>query len=288
VSGKQRAPGSDKGRPEETASAEGLLEQRETFIQTFFKKGAELTEELLREDQRLRKRLADLDAENAALRAQVASEDAIRDLIAKIQQLEKEKKELLSRMSDAQASSSQYSSRFAEIEAENAQLASLYVASHQLHSTLELRSIVRQLKELLAQFLGARAFAVYMIDDEKKELVPICSEGVNTSQLKRLPVSSAGVIGRAVETGAAEWVEGDATRGTIDAPSATIPMLLHGKSVGAIAVFATYEQKSEFIDVDFELFKLLGAHAASALVASRLFAEHGAKVGPVESFLDLE
>jgi hypothetical protein len=127
-----------------------------------------------------------------------------------------------------------------------------------------------------------------MIDDEKKELVPICSEGVNTSALKRLPVSSAGVIGRAVETGAAEWVEGDATRGTIEAPSATIPMLLHGKSVGAIAVFATYEQKSEFIDVDFELFKLLGAHAASALVASRLFAEHGAKVGPVESFLDLE
>jgi hypothetical protein len=292
VSGKQRAPSSesraDKGRPEEPASSEGLLEQRETFIQTFFKKGAELTEELLHEDQRLRKRLSEVEAENAALRAQVASEDAIRDLLAKIQHLEKEKRELLSRMSDAQASSSHYSSRFAEIEAENAQLASLYVASHQLHSTLELRSIVRQLKELLAQFLGARAFAVYLLDDDKKELVPICSEGVNTSALKRLQVETAGVIGRAVESGAAEWVEGDATRGTIDAPSATIPMLLNGKAVGAIAVFATYEQKREFIDVDFELFKLLGAHAASALVASRLFAEHGAKVGRVENFLDLE
>jgi len=288
VSGKQRAPSSDKGRPEEANSSEGLLEQRETFIQTFFKKGAELTEELLREDQRLRSRLRDVEAENAALRAQVASEDAIRDLLAKIQHLEKEKKELLSRMSDAQASSSHYSSRFAEIESENAQLASLYVASHQLHSTLELRSIVRQLKELLAQFLGARAFAVYLVDEDKRELVPICSEGVTLSALKRLAIASAGVIGRAVESGAAEWVEGDATRGTIEAPSATIPMLLHGRAVGAIAVFATYEQKREFVDVDFELFKLLGAHAASALVASRLFAEHGAKVGPVESFLDLE
>jgi len=291
VSGKQRAPSSergDKGRSEEAGSSEGLLEQRETFIQTFFKKGAELTEELLREDQKLRRKLQELEAENAALRAQVASEDAIRELLSKISQLEKEKKELLSRMSAAQASSTQYSSRFAEIEAENAQLASLYVASHQLHSTLDLRSIVRQLKELLAQFLGARAFAVYLVDDERHELVPICSEGVNTSALRRLPVRDAGVIGRAVESGAAEWVEGDATRGTIDAPSATIPMSLHGRAVGAIAVFATYEQKREFVDVDFELFKLLGAHAASALVASRLFAEHGAKVGPVQSFLDLE
>jgi hypothetical protein len=285
VSGKQRAP-HEKGRPEE--SSEGLLEQRETFIQTFFKKGAELTEELLREDQRLRARMRDLEAENAALRAQVASEDAIRDLLSKIRDLEREKKELLSRMHDAQANSSHYTQRFAEIEAENAQLASLYVASHQLHSTLDLRAIVRQLKELLAQFVGARAFAVYLVDEEKRELVPFCSEGVNQADLKRIALDKNTAVGRAVESSAAEWVEGDATRGTIDAPAATIPMLLHGRSIGVIAVFATFEQKPSFVDVDFELFKLLGAHAASALVASRLFAEHGAKVGPVDSFLDLE
>jgi hypothetical protein len=286
-SGKQRAP-QEKGRSEEPGPAEGLLEQRETFIQTFFKKGAELTEELLREDQRLRTRLRDVEAENAALRAQVASEDAIRDLLLKIRELEREKKDLLSRMHDVQASTNHYNQRFADIEAENAQLASLYVASHQLHSTLDLRSIVRQLKELLAQFVGARAFAVYLSDDDRKELVPFCSEGVNASALKRMPIDRNTVLGRAVETGNAEWVEGDATNGTIESPAATIPMLLHGRAIGVIAVFATFEQKPSFVDVDFELFKLLGAHAASALVASRLFAEHGARVGPVDSYLDLE
>ncbi|MBI2389614.1 MAG: GAF domain-containing protein [Deltaproteobacteria bacterium] len=286
MSGKSRAPQS-VGRSEEAAAPEGLLEQRETFIQTFFKKGAELTEELLKEDQRLRARMHELEAENAALRAQVASDDAIRDLLTKISHLEKEKKELISRVSHAQASSSEFSSRFAEIEAENAQLASLYVASHQLHSTLDPRSIVRQLKELLAQFVGARAFAVYLVDDDRHELAPICSEGVVAASLRRVPLSD-GALWRAVGSGAASWVEGDATRGTIDAPAATIPMLLNGKAIGVIAVFATFEQKREFIDVDFELFKLLGAHAASALVAGRLFAEHGAKVGAVEAFLDLE
>lgn len=287
MSEKHRAP-REKGRSEEPGPTEGLLEQRETFIQTFFKKGAELTEELLREDQRLRQRLRELEAENAALRAQVASDDAIRDLLTKIRDLEREKKELLSRMNDVQASSSHYNQRFAEIEAENAQLASLYVASHQLHSTLDLRSIVRQLKELLAQFVGARAFAVYLVDDDTREIVPICSEGVNASSLKRMPLDRNSVVGRSIESGAAEWVEGDATAGTIESPAATIPMLLHGRAIGVIAVFATFEQKPSFVDVDFELFKLLGAHAASALVASRLFAEHGAKVGSVEAFLDLE
>lgn len=287
MSGKRATESSAPGTP---SLPDGLLEQRETFIQTFFKKGAELTEELLREDQRLRARVAELEAENAALRAQVASEDAIRDLLTKISQLEKDKKELLSRMDRAQATSSAFTDRFAEIEAENARLASLYVASHQLHSTLDLRSVIRQLKELLAQFVGARAFAVYLVsdvDDSRRELVPICSEGVIASALARLPMDD-GVLWQAIGSGAASWVEGDATVGTLEAPSATIPMLLNGKAVGVIAVFATFEQKREFIDVDFELFKLLGAHVASALLAARLLSEQGAKVGAVEAFLDHE
>ncbi len=284
MSGKPKGPTSGGEPP----ANEGLLEQRESFIHTFFKKGAELTEELLREDKRLHGRVAELEAENAALRAQVASDDAIRDLLSKIHHLEKEKKDLLSRIDRVQQSTGHFTDRFADIEAENARLASLYVASHQLHSTLDLRSIVRQIKELLAQFVGARAFAVYVIDDETRELVPFCSEGVNTAELVRVPVGSEHLLARVAESGAAEWVEGDATTGTIAAPAATVPMLLHGKAIGVIAVFATYEQKSEFVEVDFELFKLLGAHAASALAASRLFALHGAKMGPVDAFLDLE
>lgn len=275
------------GAANESEAGTGLLEQRDSFIQTFFKKGAELTEELLREDARLRARVRDLEAENAALRAQVASDDAIRDLLGKIRELEREKRDLLSRMHDVQASTDHYASRFSEIETENAQLASLYVASHQLLSTLDLRAVVRQLKELLAQFIGARAFALYLVDEDRGELVPIGSEGVSTAALRRVP-TGAPPFARVFGSGQAEWVEGDATAGSIDAPAAIVPMLLHGRAVGVIAVFATFEQKPSFVDVDFELFKLLGAHAASALAASRLFAQHGARLGPVDAFLDLE
>jgi hypothetical protein len=266
---------------------EDLLEQREHFIQTFFRKGAEITEELLHEDERLRRRLRELEAENAALRAQVASDDAIRDLLAKIEQLEREKHDLLSRFSDVQAFSSEYAERVGEIEAENAKLASLYVASYQLHSTLDLRTIVRQIKELLAQFVGARALAIYVADEEKAEVVPIASEGVLPTSLVRVK-SGAGPIGKAYATGCAQWVEGDATTGTVDAPAACIPLRIQDRTAGVIVVFATFEQKPAFVDVDFELFKLLGAHAASALVASRLFALHDARLPSLDAFVDVE
>ena len=106
------------------------------FVHTFFKKGAEFTEELLKDNERLRSRTVDLEHENAELRTQLASDEAARELLKKIQQLEKDKHELLSRIHEAGVSSSRFSTRFAEVEEELAQLANLYIASYQLHSSL--------------------------------------------------------------------------------------------------------------------------------------------------------
>ena len=287
MSGKSRTARTKASTPPAQGPADDLLQQRDSFIHTFFKKGAELTEELLREDNRLRARLAEVEAENAALRAQVASDDAIRDLLTKIEQLERDKHDLLSSFRAAQASSSQYSNRFADIEAENSRLASLYIASYQLHSTLDLRTVVRQLKELLAQFVGARAFAIYLADDEKGELAPIASEGLAPGALPRVRVGE-GPIGRAFQSGNAAWVDGDSTAGTLDAPAACIPMRMSDRTAGVIVVISTFEQKRAFIDVDFELFRLLGAHAASAIAASRLFAKHGARIPSLEAFVDVD
>ena len=65
-------------RPEQVVAAE-LKEKRDAFLQTFFKRGAELTDELVSENGRLREQIGKLEAENAALRTQLASDSAIRD-----------------------------------------------------------------------------------------------------------------------------------------------------------------------------------------------------------------
>jgi chromosome segregation ATPase len=158
-------PSSEPGDPAARGASNvggDLKTKRDTFVNTFFKKGAELTDELIRENERLRRAQVDLDNENSALKTQLRSDDAIRDLLRKIEHLERDKQFLLSTVHEQEAISTRFSSRFAEMEEELANMANLYVASYQLHSTLGLASVVRHLKELLAQLVGARAHAFYL------------------------------------------------------------------------------------------------------------------------------
>ena len=66
---KSRPPKREASSP----SFEDLRTQRTAFVSTFFKKGAELTEELLRENERLRAAAHKIESENAALRTQLPS-----------------------------------------------------------------------------------------------------------------------------------------------------------------------------------------------------------------------
>ena len=122
---------------------------------------------------------------------------------------------------------------------------------------------------------------------EGSELVPIASEGVPGKDL--LPVRVAGTrIGQAFQTGRAV-IEGelDPSHGSIDSPPAVLPLTIEDRGVGVIAIFSTLTQKTRFDAVDFELFKLLGQHAAAALVSASLFAQAERKLPGLEAFLDL-
>ena len=85
------------GRDQSDVPVDDLKKERDAFIQQFFRKGAQLTEELLRENERLRDKVSDLESENGKLVAHLASDAAIRDLLRKIDQLESEKQDLLAR-----------------------------------------------------------------------------------------------------------------------------------------------------------------------------------------------
>lgn len=275
-----------KGRARSDRPPPELKKERDAFIETFFKKGAQLTEELLKENQRLRSTLAELEAENAKLRAQVASDDAIRELLRRIDGLEREKNELLSRYREAEAATSKFVDQYSEVESELANLANLYVASYQLHSSLSLRTTVRHIKELLGQLVGARAFAIFLATDDGRSLEPIASEGVGLADLAPVGADD-GIIADVFATGVARIETGDLASGSRKHPLAVVPMTLEDKTLGVLAVFSTLEHKSRFLPVDFELFKLLGAHAGAALVCAKLFADAEKKVPGLSGFLDL-
>ncbi|MCA9642111.1 MAG: GAF domain-containing protein [Polyangiaceae bacterium] len=263
-----------------------LRKQRDEFLQNF-SRSARLTEQFIRDYEGLAERVHKLETENASLRAKVEADDAIRELLRKIEELEREKTDLLSRYREAERTSNGLSERFAQFEEEFSNLANLFVASNQLHSSLSPRRVTRRIKEVLAQLVGAERYAVFLMNSEGTELVPIASEGVSGDELAPIGVDREPISG-VIRTGSAYVDEvGDPSQGSIQEPPAVIPLRIDDDTVGAIIIYATLSQKTSFANIDFELFKLLGQHAAAALVSASLHAQQGPKRPGLEAFVDL-
>ncbi len=276
---------SKSGTTGSDAPGPDLRSERDLFLKNFTR-GSRLTEDFLREVEALHERLRSLESENAGLRAKVEADQAIRELLAKIDRLELEKRELISRFHHAEAKSSEFTVRVQEVETEFANLANLFVASNQLHSSLSPRGVTRRIKEVLAQLVGAERYCMYLANPDHTELVPIAHEGVAGSELTSVKIAGSD-LGEALRKGTAAVSDQDPTQGTFQAPAAIIPLTVDEKVVGVIAIFSTLAQKKRFDTVDFELFKLLGQHAAAALISASLFAHYDRKLPGLEAFLDL-
>jgi GAF domain len=262
----------ERKRPKSERPPGALKQQREAFLKTFVKKGVQLTEELVTENAKLRKRLGDLEAKNAVMRAQLASDDAIRELMKRIDSLEREKKALLSRFEEVEAESSRWGNQYYEVEQELSNLVSLYVAGTQLHGSLDLPVVLSSIRDVVVQLVGARAFTLYVVTRDEQSLFPILSEGVGSPGPIPI-VAHDGGVGEVFSTAVARIEQGDPTNGSVDRPAALIPMKVEDKVIGVLAIFATLEQKSQFSPMDFELMQLLGAQAGTALVSARMFAD---------------
>lgn len=268
------------------APGHDLRSERDQVLQKFTR-GARLSEEVVRDYELVEQRLRELEQENAALRAKVETDDAIRELLRKIELLEQEKADLVSRYRTVEALSTKVTERVHEVETEFSNLASLFVASNQIHSSLSPRSVTRRIKEVLAQIVGAERYSMYLINPEGTELVPIASEGVPGANLVPVRLDS-NRIGMSFLNGSAFIdEESDPSKGTFDKPAAILPLSVDEQVVGVIVIFSTLSQKEHFETVDFELFRLLGQHAAAALVGASLFASAGRKMPGLEAFLDL-
>ena len=278
--------GRTTSRDAESVAGNTYLTAKKEFIQSFFKRASEFTEELLRENERLRFRILELEAEISQRPA--ASESgqespgaaALRQLVMRIEDLEQERERLLSRFRSVEQENADYEERFKDIERENNSLANLYVASFQLHSTLDLRELRQVISEILINLIGAKIFAVLLLDEQRGVLVPFTTEGIERTTLPVIAVGE-GRIGHAVATGQAEI--GNAHHGpfVIDDPAIIVPLRIKDRVVGVVVIWEFLKQKTGIEQLDHELFNLLTAHAASALQGAKLSTELRDKVPPL-------
>lgn len=266
--------GTDRGPDGDLAS------QKREFIDTFFKRGAEFAEELMYENERLRFRVLELEEQQRSARSGAEPLPAVRDLSElnpdelrdRLLVLEREREEIMRRVRGVEALNKDYLSRYQEIERENNNLANLYVASHQLHSTLELRELTQIIVEILLNFIGAKTFAIQLVDEERHVLRTLASEGIEKARVPERHTSTQ--VAELMTGGGAFFSSGPmGARPVTSPPAVGVPLKIGNKVVGLILVWELLAQKTGLVDVDFELFNLLGDHAGSALQSAKLNAE---------------
>ena len=193
---------------------------------------------------------------------------------------------MLARFRSVQRENLDFEERSREIERENNNLANLYVASYQLHSTLDLREVTQIILEILLNFVGARTFAIMLLDEQAGVLRPLASEGIPRERVPSVR-SGEGIIGAVVPTGRVLLDETRSGPLDLERPLIVSPLRIKERVVGAIVVWEYLRQKTELADVDHELLNLLAAHAASALQSAKLAHDLGSRSAGLWGAVDL-
>src|SRR4249920_281608 len=158
-------------------------------------KAKEFTEELLKENERLRFKIASLEASGGAQKA----DERVKSLDGRVRELENKLAELDARYRKVEEENKEFSDRYIEIEEQNNNLANLYVASYQLHSTLDYKEVVRIVQEIVINLIGAEVFHLFMVSEKTGVLELETSEGQDA------PVGhinfGEGLIGEAAKSG---------------------------------------------------------------------------------------
>jgi nitrate/nitrite-specific signal transduction histidine kinase len=262
-----------------------LFSRGEEFLQ-IFSRGMEFTKELLRENERLRRQLVQIEEQQETAARNPEDWSKLRlELLRRIHSLEEQFESCRERLVQVEEENQQFAERYLEIEEENNNLANLYVASYQLHSTLDLDEVLKIIIEIVINLIGAEVFAVYLLDEHTRELGPVASEGEEVSAFPACKLGT-GSIGKAVQSNQTTcW--NTSRSSDLSRPIVCIPLAVQRHPIGAINIYSLLQQKDGFTPLDHELFTVLGGHAATAVFAARLYSQSERKLNTIQGFIDL-
>lgn len=192
--------------------------------------------------------------ENEKLRAAAAiAEEQHRAAAGEVERLR-------ARFDEINGENRRFAEQYLRIEEQSANLANLYVASYQLHTSVDRDTVLQTIQEIVINLVGSEQLAIYQLnDDAEYELA--ASFGLEPAQMLK-------VIGG--DNAPAKLGEGQVFRDGAEPLSACIPLQVENRVVGAILIFRLLDHKPALQPVDYELFDLLAVHASVALYCASL------------------
>lgn len=194
--------------------------------------------------------------------------------------------ELERRLATAESDVKELASRLVDSEHQAGRLMNLYVATYQLHATLDPAEVQETIAEIAINLLGAARFVLLLKRDEGGQLEIALNQGIHGEP-------EAPFIGDSYD-GGDPMVDATLSDGvlrlgpTADSTAlAAVPLRVQNDIVGALVVLKLLDHKPILRAEDRDLLDLLSAHAAIALFAARLFATKDRKLRTLESLVKL-
>lgn len=261
-------------------------------IVSLFDQGKRFTEELLKENERLRKINHTLQRDKRKMVDEMDAEgvqhlkDKIDILVKENRSLKDEVDEYRRETASMEEENREFADRYVEVERQNSDLISMYVASYQLHCTLDYDEVVRTVKDITINMMGGEVFGIYLLDNAKNQLVMIAHEGMEGRDREHLPIEDDEVKA-VLSSGEARFLESKAEYADGKKPVAFLPLALGDDPFGIIIIYKLLIQKEGFKALDYELVELLGKHAASAIYSAKLHTASERKRSTLQGFVDL-
>ena len=218
-----------------------------------------------------------------------ASQTRLQELEQECARLKAENEEINNRVAVLEEENQEFAGQFVQIEEVNNNLTSLYIASSRLHSTLDREEALAIIKEVVINFVGAEKFAILIHDETDNVLRFETGEGFEDDEEFPDVAFGEGILGQTAEKKEDFFVEGSIVEASKDLsqPLVAIPLVIHDEVIGLLAVYSLFVQKEQLDPLDFQLFSMLGEHAATALFSSALYSKSERKRQTYQGFMDL-
>ena len=207
---------------------------------------------LLHENEKLRAIAAML--ENDVLRAEEQQRVANAEL-----------ERLRNRFEEVAGENQRFAEQYQHIEEQSSNLANLYVASYQLHTSIDRIAVLTAIQEIVINLIGSEQLAIYEANGDT-DFRLAGSFGLDDEQLMMFVTGEYAVE----KLGEGHIFTDPADRQPL---TASIPLRIGERVIGAILIFRLLEHKLSLEVVDHELFELLSVHASTALYCATLHAQ---------------